>query len=93
MTDVRGITPEPLDCLVCGRALNAMPLRPLDPCVTTLVLTLNAAGFATVASCCGHGVRPAAIALADGRELVICRDWDQARRIDALFPPIEPGTS
>jgi len=57
-----------------------------DPCLEPIIRALNTAGIHTLASCCGHGHRPGNIALADGRELVIARDWDQARTIDRLFP-------
>lgn len=79
---------EYLDCEGCDYGANYMPRRPLDPCITSLVLALNAAGFVTEASCCGHGVRPANIVLRDGRELIVCRDWEDARKTDSLWPPI-----
>ena len=56
-----------------------------DPCIAPLVEALNNAGIKTIASCCGHGHRPGAITLIDGRELVIARDWAEARRIGDLF--------
>lgn len=56
-----------------------------DPCLVPLVKALNEGGIATVASCCGHGHRPSAVILADGRWLVIATDTE-ARRIDDLFP-------
>lgn len=58
----------------------------VDSCVAPLVETLNDAGCRTVASCCGHGRRPGNIALADGRELIIASTYDEARRIENLFP-------
>lgn len=58
----------------------------VDAEIAALVAALNSCGFGTVASCSGHGHRPANIALADGREIIIARDFDEARRIDALFP-------
>lgn len=64
----------------------AVPGGFCDPCIAPLVTALNVAGIATVASCCGHGCRPGHIMLADGRELVIARDWDEARKIERLFP-------
>lgn len=57
-----------------------------DPEIVDMVRALNTAGIRTVASCSGHGYRPGNIALADGRELVIARDYAEARSIDALFP-------
>ena len=56
-----------------------------DPCLAPLVRALNEGGINTVASCCGHGRRPGNIALADGRELVIARDFDEGRRLDRLL--------
>lgn len=60
----------------------------VDSCIYGLVDVLNRNGFATVASCCGHGRRPGNIALADGRELVIARNYDEGRAIDKMFPAI-----
>lgn len=60
--------------------------RGIDACIAPLVEALNAAGFPTVASCCGHGHRPGSIVLEDGREVVIARNFDEGRMIDALFP-------
>lgn len=60
----------------------------VDECIWKIVYALNAFGIRTVASCCGHGHRPGIIALADGRELVIVRDFNEARSIDTLFPDI-----
>lgn len=58
----------------------------VDAEIAPLVRALNAAGLGTIASCSGHGFRPACIALADGREIIIARDFEEARRINALFP-------
>lgn len=58
----------------------------IDGCIAPLVEALNAVGLTTIASCCGHGHRPGNIALADGREIIIARDFAEARKIDALFP-------
>lgn len=57
-----------------------------DPEIADIVRALNDGGIKTVASCSGHGHRPGCIALADGRELVIARNYAEARRIDKLFP-------
>ena len=53
-------------------------VRDIDACIAKLVIALNAGGFPTIASCCGHGKIPASIGLADGRWLVIV-DWEQMR--------------
>lgn len=65
---------------------RAGDLVAVDRCIAQMVQALNDAGFKTVASCCGHGYRPGMIALADGRELMICRDFEEARRVNRLFP-------
>lgn len=62
--------------------------RSVDRCIATIVLALNNVGLTTVASCCGHGKCPGNIALADGREIIICTDYESARKIDKIFPPI-----
>ena len=48
-----------------------------DPCLVPLVKGLNDAGFKTVASCCGHGLRNGSIALKDGRCLIITPDLEE----------------
>lgn len=58
----------------------------VDVSLAPIVQALWDRGLMTVAACSGHTHRPGNIALADGRELVIARDYDEARRIDALFP-------
>ena len=75
-------------CVLCGK----MPGNGgIDPCIAPLINALNNGGIRTVASCCGHGRRPGNIALTDGRELVICRNFEIARLVDAAFPPINNG--
>ncbi len=61
-------------------------LRGIDTEIRPLVIALNLAGMETVASCSGHGHRPGNIALRDGREVIVARNYDEARKIDALFP-------
>lgn len=63
----------------------------VDASIAPLVAALNAAGFETKASCSGHGHRPGNIALRDGRELIIARNWCEGRRIDTLFPIASSG--
>lgn len=60
----------------------------VDTCIAPLVQALNDNGYSTVASCCGHGIRPGNIALRDGRELIIAPDFVTARKIDQMFPPL-----
>lgn len=59
-----------------------------DPCLVPLVKALNDAGMPTVASCCGHGRRPPQVALADGREVIVARTFEEARMVTAGFPDI-----
>lgn len=59
-----------------------------DPCLAPLVVALNAGGQRTVASCCGHGRRPGAVALVDGRELIIAPDHETAREVCSRWPGI-----
>lgn len=54
----------------------------VDSCISGIVDALNYIGWATVASCCGHGKRPGNIMLVDGRELIICPDFETGRMVD-----------
>jgi hypothetical protein len=58
----------------------------VDAEIAAFVAALNSCGLETVASCSGHGFRPGNIALRDGREIIIARDFADARKIDAMFP-------
>ncbi|MCK5602861.1 hypothetical protein KAR91_13350 [Candidatus Pacearchaeota archaeon] len=60
----------------------------VDSCILPLVEALNGGGYETVASCCGHGNRYGNIALADGREFLICSDYDAARELDKMMVDI-----
>lgn len=64
---------------------NGRPTVWCDPCLVPLVKALNDGGFVTVASCCGHGVRPGKVALADGREVVLYRDGAAAELHDVPY--------
>lgn len=72
--------------VVLRRDGTGIPTVWCDQCIAPLVAALNAGGIATVASCCGHGRRPGAIAFADGRELIICRNWEEARLVERAVP-------
>jgi hypothetical protein len=74
--------------VIVRRDDDGVPTIWCDPCIAPLVEALNAAGLKTVASCCGHGRRPASIVLADGREIIVARSFEEARTIDALFGAI-----
>lgn len=69
-----------------SKMIMAAPDAWCDPCIANLVAALNTHGLQTVASCCGHGYRPGNIVLEDGRELIIARNFEEARQIDSLFP-------
>jgi hypothetical protein len=76
--------------VVITRKPDGAPSVWCDPCIAPIVAALNAAGIATVASCCGHGEQLGNIALADGRELIIARNFEAARAIES--PRFDPGT-
>ena len=59
--------------------------RGIDACIAPLVDALNKAGVDTFASCCGHGERPGNIVLRDGREILIARNFDEGRMVDAIL--------
>jgi hypothetical protein len=63
----------------------------IDVDIVGIVKALNAAGLRTIASCSGHGVRPSSIALYDGREVLILPDHATARKVDRMFPPLNPS--
>lgn len=65
---------------------DMMKVRGIDRCIAPLVGALNSVGMTTIASCCGHGKSRGSIALADGREVVIARSWEEARSLDSMFP-------
>ena len=61
-------------------------VRDIDSCLALIVATLNTIPkLETVACCCGHGKMVGSIALADGRELLIASDFEQARWIESLI--------
>lgn len=68
--------------------VNGNEVVDVDACIAPIVRILNDAGIGTVASCCGHGHRPGNIALADGRELIIARSYEEARVVDRATPDI-----
>src|SRR5690606_15149915 len=53
----------------------------VDESISEFVQLLNSVGLETVASCSGHGHRPANIALKDGREIIIARNYEEGREI------------
>jgi len=62
--------------------------RDIDRCIAPIIKALNDGGIKTIASCCGHYIRPGNIVLEDERELVICPNYDVARKVDATFQPL-----
>lgn len=74
-----GSNGQPVELLTLGGRVIEV-----DAEIALIVAALNAAGVETVASCSGHGLRPGVIALRDGREIIIARDYDEARRIEEL---------
>lgn len=71
---------------VLRRDSNGKPTVWCDPEIADLVDALNSGSLATVASCSGHGHRPGRIALADGRELFVAENFQQADFIDRNLP-------
>lgn len=57
----------------------------IDSCIFPIVKALNDAEIETVASCCGHGKYTGNIALKDGRELIICPDYETGRKVDMFI--------
>lgn len=57
----------------------------VDACIQPLVQAINDTGIQTLNSCCGHGQRPGWIALEDGRHILIAKDHDTMRQMDAGF--------
>lgn len=78
---MRGANNQAVELLMIGGRVVEV-----DEEIAPIVKALNEAGVPTRASCSGHGYRPGNIMLSDGREIIIARDYDEARRIDALFP-------
>lgn len=74
--------------LLCLTASGKSKLKEIDSCIAELIKTLDAAGIETIASCCGHEKQPGSIVLADGREIKIFSSFNDARKVDKLFPPI-----
>ncbi len=66
---------KPTHCCELGTYTCAIPMaingrrEDVDFCIADIIAALNAANIITIASCCGHGIRAASIALQDGRHL------------------------
>ena len=65
-------------------------IKSCDECLQPLVQALNDFGLQTTASCCGHKKQNGSIVLKDGREILIIENYEDARMIDKLFPPLNP---
>jgi hypothetical protein len=57
-------------------------LKTIDACIAPLVQVLNKYGYKTTACCCGHGKTNGVISLKDGRELLIARNYSEARLME-----------
>lgn len=73
------------EMVVITRDEKGIPKIFCDPDIVDLVQALNNGGVPTVASCSGHGERNGNVALRDGRELIIAKDYEDARRIEKLI--------
>ena len=78
---------KPRRCCDVGTYGHTVPMavggrrRDVDLCVADLVAALVAANIQTSASCCGHGRRPGSVLLEDGRAIVVCSDWEEAKAL------------
>lgn len=61
--------------VVVRRDASGQPTVWCDPEIADLVDALNTGPLRTVASCSGHGTMPGRISLADGRELIVLKDF------------------
>lgn len=57
----------------------------IDSCIAPIVQALNNAGIITMASCCGHENINGWIPLADGREILIAKNREEARLMESVF--------
>ncbi len=64
-------------------------LTTIDSCIAPIIQALNTAGIETVASCCGHGWNIGSIALKGGKELLITKDWKEARMIERFIDAVQ----
>lgn len=71
---------DTVECLVpvaardAAEGIDIIKLKQIDGCIAPLVEALNAIGWATRSSCCGHGRGRGEILLQDGRMLLIVSD-------------------
>ncbi len=65
-------------------------IKSCDECIQPIVQLFNDYGMQTMASCCGHGKQNTSIVLKDGREIIILQNYNDARMVDRLFPPLNP---
>lgn len=85
-------TMSDIPCRYCGKNPILMKIkgreREIDYCIAPFVKLLNDNGIITVASCCGHSRQPASIVLENGRGIRIFKNFEDAIKVDKLFPPI-----
>lgn len=67
-------------------AIKGVKLSTIDSCIAPIVQALNDAGVETIASCCGHGNYCGVISLKDGREIMIARNYEEARLMERVHP-------
>ena len=68
-------------------------IKSCDECIQPIVQLFNDYGLQTTASCCGHKKQNGSIVLKDGREILIIENYNDARMINGLFPPLQPRQS
>jgi hypothetical protein len=59
--------------------------RDIDACIAPIVKALTEAGLITIASCCGHGKPLGNIALKDGRERILAKDFKTGRKVEQVI--------
>jgi len=62
----------------------------VDTCIAPLIQALNDGGFQTIASCCGHGIRPRIITLTVKKLLVLKKQRFQLPHLSAGWISPEP---
>ena len=60
----------------------------IDKCIAPIVFALNYIGMKTIASCCGHGKQSSNIVLEDGREILICSNYETARKTEKVIKAV-----
>lgn len=60
-----------VDASVSHSGETELKMKPIDRCISDIVLALEGAGIFMLGSCCGHGDRDGEIVLTDGGVLIV----------------------